>query len=380
MPSKPKKIMRAFKINEISGVDVPAQEGAIAVIMKRSDETDLPIDDKKKKKIKDGVEDISKLSALTDGTNGHSHTIALLGPPDGVQLVAGDTSYADGHTHPWVMMGGGEIRIGAAKDSAGLGHFHAVEAMSKNENTGDAGFIVGKTEEPIMPGKKTEPTIAELQVQLAKSLKMASLNDAEKSYHKDLGEEAGTAFLDMSSEDRGKMVKTAADVAKAKALDDNPVIYTTTAGVELRKSVGADFIALAQNNDILMKRLDKSDEVVAKNDLEKRATELLPNLPGTIEERAAVLKAVDGIEDKDHRAAAMANLASQNTALGKSLTTFGYQGGNGAILPEAGGEAGDLDKLAKKYQADNAGVTYEKAYSKVLETPAGAAAYAKTVN
>lgn len=378
MPNKPKKIMRAFKINEISGVDVPAQEGALAVIMKRDDSAIE--DDKKKKKRKpgDGVDDISKMSALTDGTNGHSHRLSLLGPPDGVELVSGDTSYADGHSHPWVMMGNGEIKIGTAKDSSGTAHSHTIEAMSKNEKTGDAGFTVGKTEEPIMPGKKSEPTIEDLQVQLAKSIKMGGLNDAAKAYHIDLDEKAGDAFLEMSSDDRDKLVKAAFDLAKAKALDADPVIYTTTAGVDLRKSVGAEFIALAQNNDILMKRLDASDEKVAKSDLEKRATELLPNLPGTIEERAAVLKAVDGIEDESHRKAAMANLASQNKALGKSLTTFGYQGG--AILPEDGGDAGELDKLAKQYQADNAGVSFEKAYSAVLETPEGAAAYAKSVN
>ena len=33
-----RRIMRALKINEISGVDVPAQESAVAVIMKRKGE------------------------------------------------------------------------------------------------------------------------------------------------------------------------------------------------------------------------------------------------------------------------------------------------------------------------------------------------------
>ena len=33
----PRKILREFKIDEISGVDNPAQEGARMVIMKRAD-------------------------------------------------------------------------------------------------------------------------------------------------------------------------------------------------------------------------------------------------------------------------------------------------------------------------------------------------------
>jgi len=387
MANAQKNIMLDFQMTEISGVDVPAQEGATALIMKRSDGTkgkgkgkgkpeDLEaVGGDKDKKNKKG--DISKLSALTDGVNGHSHTVALLGPPDGVEMVAGDTSYEDGHSHPWIKTEGNQIMIGMATDRAGVPHTHAVAAVSKNQTTGLAGFEVGKTEEPNMADPIKNPEMEALQAQLAKSQKMASLTDGQKAYHKGLEDGAADAFLEMGDTERTDMAKAASDLAASAALDKDPVVYKTTAGLELRKSAGQAFIAMAMDNDNMRKRMDTTDKELAKNLLEKRAGDLLPNLPGTIEVRASMLKAVDGIEDKDHREAAMAGLKSQNDMLGKAQVTLGY--GSNTVHKEGGSEA-TLDGLAKAFQKNNAGVTYEDAYTQVLDTPEGVKLYNETVN
>ena len=42
MPKRKYNVMRAFKINEISGVDVPAQEGARVLLMKRHEPKEEP--------------------------------------------------------------------------------------------------------------------------------------------------------------------------------------------------------------------------------------------------------------------------------------------------------------------------------------------------
>jgi hypothetical protein len=94
-----KKIMRKFKMNEISAVDKPAQEGALAVIMKRA--------------IK------AVLTAPDD--SGHSHIVYLENNID-------TTSYNNdeggiGHSHPYVVNPDGSIRI-AESD----GHTHEIDS------------------------------------------------------------------------------------------------------------------------------------------------------------------------------------------------------------------------------------------------------------
>lgn len=128
-----RKIMRAFKIDELSAVDRPAQEGAQMVLMKRKHP--VKDDDKKKpgkddkKPGKDDKDDdkkkkpafMTKLALLTDDhPDGHSHLI--LGSGD----IAGFTSFGgasneNGHQHPWVKMLSGDVLIGASH-----GHEHGI--------------------------------------------------------------------------------------------------------------------------------------------------------------------------------------------------------------------------------------------------------------
>lgn len=104
-----KKIMRAFKINELSAVDVPAQEGARMTIMKRAEGTGSvsPL--------------VEKVALLTeDHIDGHSHLI--LGAGD----IAGFTSFGgasdeDGHNHPWIKKADGSVIVGASH-----GHIHGL--------------------------------------------------------------------------------------------------------------------------------------------------------------------------------------------------------------------------------------------------------------
>lgn len=112
---------------------------------------------------------------------------------------------------------------------------------------------------------------------------------------------------------------TAADkTSTAKALDEDPVEYTTIDGIELRKSAGAAFISMAKSNDDLRKRLDKSEGDRSQDRLEKRAEEVLAHLPGSVTDRAAMLKAIDGIEDPSQREAAMSALKAQNESMSKA--------------------------------------------------------------
>lgn len=110
-----RKIMREFKINELSAVDRPAQEGAQMVLMKRD------LDDKKKKPKKGEPGYVAKLALLTeDHADGHSHLI--LGPGDIAGFTSGGgTSHDDWHSHPWIKMENGTVVVGALN-----GHAHTI--------------------------------------------------------------------------------------------------------------------------------------------------------------------------------------------------------------------------------------------------------------
>ena len=112
MPKPKRRRMTAVKLDEISGVDTPAQEGALAEFAKRKAAA---------------VQGIAK-AALTTATDGHTH---LVSDYDGKgQLTNGTTSwsgsggYETQHTHDWVRTEDG-IVIGEA-----FGHTHAIAAMS----------------------------------------------------------------------------------------------------------------------------------------------------------------------------------------------------------------------------------------------------------
>lgn len=116
-----KRIMRTFKINEISAVDYGAQEPAKAVLIKRAYDGKDPKGKKKKKK--DMVE---KMLILTSEDEGHQHVLYL--DMDSIRHGGGHTSYASGspdqhgHDHPYVINSDGSITIAADN-----GHTHSAE-------------------------------------------------------------------------------------------------------------------------------------------------------------------------------------------------------------------------------------------------------------
>lgn len=78
-----KKIMRAFKINEISVVDRPAQSGALMSIMKR-----------------DSGDIVTKGSVLTTDDEGHAHLIYCLAEGGGTTSYSQMPGEDQGHSHP----------------------------------------------------------------------------------------------------------------------------------------------------------------------------------------------------------------------------------------------------------------------------------------
>jgi hypothetical protein len=363
-----RRIMRALKINEISGVDVPAQEGAVAVIMKRAEP-------------RDPQTEISKKAWLTTSVDGHAHLVDEQ-DYEGKLRNAGDTSWTrsegddSGHSHPWVRNRDGSVTIGEAE-----GHSHEVIETEKRSAGATGNVETKEKDDQTMPKDNTQdqPTVEALQAQLKTANALAALTDVEKAHYNSLeGDEAKATFLGKSADDRKADVDKAAEAkaaAAAKAAGADPVVYTTMDGVELRKSAGEALIAMAKSNDAIRKENQELREGRESDALNKRAEVELAHLPGTVEERAALLKAAEGIKDEGQRKAALNALKAQNEAM-----SYAFKSSGTSITPAPGSPADDLDNLAKKHREANPDLTPEQAYSAVLKTAEGRQLYAKSVN
>ena len=368
MPRKPKRrIMRAFKINEISGVDNPAQEGARVAIMKRAE----PAPNEPARKAAGDLVD-----ALTSETEGHQHGINLR-VHDGELSITVMYALSEGaetsHDHPIVRTEDGEYLVGTV-----AGHTHTIDQeamnrallalMTKHETVG--------TGDKTMTDKTTktegdQPKVESLQADLAKANAVIALQAAERDYFDALPDDtAKDAFLFKSEAERKAEIE-----AVAKAADDaDPVVYTTVDGVELRKSAGEAFVALAKSNDAIRKENEALRAEREHEALEKRVETELAHLPGDVAARVAMLKAVEAIPDEAQREAALNALKAQNEAMAKAFETHGHGG-----QPQPGSPDDGLDKLAKAH-AEKHGVTPEVAYAEVLKTDEGKALYANTYN
>lgn len=111
MPRRRKKrIMRAFKLNEVSAVDRPAQEGARMTIIKRADDET------------DNGYDVLKAAFMTDDgpEQDHAHLIIESGETAGFTSMSGKDR-ENWHSHPWIKASDGSIIVGADN-----GHSHAL--------------------------------------------------------------------------------------------------------------------------------------------------------------------------------------------------------------------------------------------------------------
>lgn len=350
--------MDKFKIGEISSVDLPAQIPAKALLMKAATDADLR----------------KRLRLLSD-KNGHTHLLDD-------QEAGGHTSYDKspkeeyGHSHPWLRNDDGSVTIGMAD-----GHTHSVlekrftqeeclltdEQNDTKKSAGDSGgHIQGenpmtKTEEAAADQAVTK-RIEDLEKRAAHAERLAGLNDLHKAHLETLQGADAEAFLGLSPEQRQAQVE--------KARGDDPVVYTTLDGTELRKSAGQFAISMAKRADELEKGLAAEKAARERETFAKRAKSELGNLPGTEDVQVALLKAVDGIRDEALRKGALEILKAANTGVKQGFEKAGTQdGGNGESDAEA-----KLEKMASDHFTKNGG-SFAKSYKAVIETPEGRELY-----
>jgi len=335
--------MRKFRINELAAVDSPAQEPALAVLMKRDFSAE-----QRKQLAEEG-------KALPDG----SFPIVTRGDlSNAIQAFgrAGNQGRAARHIKARAKALGAEDML----PDEGL----LSKAADSADNQGGTTMPDPKDQTKELEAVQKEKE--ELAKKLARAESINQLPADQRAHFDKLDEEGQDEFLSMTKAKRKSTVEKAAKEA------DDPVVYTDADGIEYRKSDDPRLIAGAKRNDLLAKKLADSEASRENDRIEKRAKEELPNYPGETSIHAEIVRAVEGIEDEETRKAAFAAIKAGNEALGKSFVEIG--GHDNRV--EVGGPEAQLDKLAKDYAKANK-VSEPEAYAKVLETEEGQRLYAE---
>lgn len=220
--------------------------------------------------------------------------------------------------------------------------------------------------------KKIDDATAPLQAKIDKAEFIAGLNDESKEYYGKLDDTGKEAFEKMDDKSRKAAVNDA--VKKAKAEDET----IETDGAVIRKSeVGEGVFAFMKAQqakaDAAVKKAEKLENDAIQKSYEDKAEKDFPHLPGTPAEKAEMLKAIDAMPE-EKREAQLKMLKAGDSAMAKSFKELGASGGSGD--ESSAGER--LNKMAEK-KAEKDGITFEKAYSQILDTKEGSKLYAESL-
>lgn len=317
-----------LKLNEISAVDRPAQPGATRRLMKRAETSN-----------DDGNQETSMFKTRDELLVAISK--ALTGSPTAAE------------------------RENIAKSAVELKSLADVPAS----------LLKGTTVKPEKPEADgvPEPDADDVKGRLKKAEAIVALPANQKAHYDTLKSDTDRdAYLAKSSKER--------DTDISKSQGDDPVVYTTMDGVDIRKSSGDLVVSLAKRNDTLAKDLAVEKAARLDADLTKRAETDLSKLAGDLTTRKALLKAIDGITDPAVRTEVMKSLSAANTAMSGAFKRTGSGGSpeDGQLEKSAGSpdEAeAKLDELAKTLQKADPKMDYATAYTKTLESPEGRVLY-----
>lgn len=211
-----------------------------------------------------------------------------------------------------------------------------------------------------------EKRVADAEARAERAEQLATMTDVQKAHYGTLSPEAQAEFLSSTSEDRQGAVE--------KAAGDDPVVYTTLAGEDIRKSAGSLMLSVSKRADEMEKSFRAEKAAREHDTFAKRAATELNNLPGAESAQVALLKAVSGIPSEADRTAVEEILKAANSGISKAFETAGTTDGGSS---EGADAEGRLTKMAQEYATAN-GASFSKSYRAVLETPEGRELYRQT--
>ncbi|QOZ25294.1 hypothetical protein [Bradyrhizobium sp. CCBAU 51753] len=354
-----KRIMRAFKMNEISAVDRPAQAGARMTIMKRDD-----------------TEPYWKRNFSQDQRDHLASTGAAL--PDGSFPIqnGGDLEnaiHAVGRANDPAKA---KAHIIARAKSLGLASKLPDGWVSKNGKVED--MTAEELKKAIDDAVKTSPLVIDLKKQLeAATSQLEAITKAKKPKQQnaddmsepDADDETAKAWRPYVEKRVAAALAKAkeefeAELAKRADIAKNDDSFTAEGGAVIRKS---DY-AKAEHYELAKAQQERLEI----QDFSKRAAAEIPVLPGTELAKAKALRAIAKL-GKEDREAIEAMLKGGNAAMKAQMTVLGKDGGGDDTAE------GQLAKMVETYATEKK-VTKAEAYTKVLDTKEGKELYAKSLN
>lgn len=322
-----KRIMRRFRIDEISGVGTPAQEHAKVALMKSHTSTGVRFSlegDTWTARSIDKVEAYAKSAGrtiLTSEDSGHQHSVTVWRWNEDLDMWldrASGTTKDGEHNHSVVVKADeeGKLVISLSKN---YGHTHSVDMAEVNA---------------ILEKIRTE-RIERITRELT------------------------------AKEEKEMTEKT----EKAAPADQPKVIYKSLDGTEYTDKDDSRLVNMAKQNDEMQKALNATREIAENARLEKAALADIPNLAGDNATKTRLYKSIEKIDDEGERKAVIDMLKAADAAVASLSTNKGQKAG------ETGGSGSNLSALIKSHM-DKHSVSEAKATVAVLGTPEGAAAYA----
>ena len=384
--------MVEFTIDEISFVTRGAQTPALGAIIK-GDFSNISDEDLLNDGYWNSLEaefekngDLAQLSSTVE--NDHEHAIRMTRDEKTGKIYvwvqhASSTEDSHGHEHQIVAAPDGTYRL-----TENVGHTHeidqskfstllaqmAVQGMEKASSdvpkeAGITSQTVGKKETSMTDENKADIEKANkenesLKAQVKELEKVSKMTDAEKNFMEGLDKEKKAEFMAMTPADRKRMMgktKKAADEAKE-------VVYKSLDGQEFTKADDARLVEMAKQSDETRKELALEKAARENDRLTKAANEELQFLPGSVEVRAALYKAAEGIASDDIRKGALDALKAHNSKLAPNFETVGKSYGqpDPSSISKKQDANDELDKMAKSL-SESAKISYFDAYSRVSE-------------
>ncbi|MYC97282.1 MAG: hypothetical protein F4X14_20185 [Caldilineaceae bacterium SB0661_bin_32] len=301
-----KNNLRNLKLTRFSAVASPAQKGARAVLLKSSDG---PAPDGRRER----VQKYSDL--LTGETKGHQHGVSIgkcycpVGKCDcglnGFRLSVG---FYETHSHPIAKDAEGKWVIGMVHD-----HTHDIDSELLQTRIDEKLNMKEEGMTKQAPEKEAVDT-AKVSAELEKLRKVVALPAEQKAHYDGLDAAAADAFLGKSGEARALEMR-----AKQEA---DPVVYRCKAtGEALRKSAGAERIAMAKRLDVQQEQIEMLTKANETARLEKMIREEMPHLPNEGGALPALVKAAEEIGPE-----AVNVLKGASASMGGLFRTAGVSG------------------------------------------------------
>lgn len=352
-----RKIIKELHLDEVSFVDRPAQEGALAAIMKAKSVS---------------VGDMVSWNSSGGTARGKVERVIAEGEID----VPGSSFEIEADEDDPAAL----IRIYRDGEPTDTLVGHKVSTLRKSQEDTDVEKAISETIGEIAASKtagdhpvSTEVSmsdkpdqVAELETKLAdlqKSLDaeksareqaetVAKMSDAEKAYMDGMDDEGKAKFRKMSPEDRAKAMKV------AKASDESVTVEGETV---YKSAVGEATFALYKRLEAVEKAAAADREAAQMTRLEKRAGDEFANLPGKPADLAKALGAIEGL-DASVRETIEGVFKASEAQFATLTKSIGH--GNGQVNKGADAK---LEAAAADIRKANPSLTKEQAIAKALD-------------